>query len=162
MGYYLFVERLLIGGGTGTVFMTKVKMMPSQFESSLLYRPLWGSVWLKSAIYVFNSIGSGLIIQLILSQLIMMAAHHSDISDALSLVRTLPWVVAILKTQLCNCVENWASRWRSNIPGGDTESIFDIRVDGDSLEAWRVILEVRLVRGLHLEFLENGVSQTEM
>ena len=138
--------------------MTKVKMMLAQFESRLLYRSLWGSVRLKSAINVFNSIGSGLIIQLIFSQLIMMTAHHSDISDAFCLVRALPRVVAILETQLGNCVEDGAGRGRSNFPGSYTESIFDIWVNGHSLEAWWVILEVCLVRGLHLELLKDGVS----
>ena len=91
-----------------------------------------------------------------------MAPHHSYVSDALCLVGALPWVVAILEAQLRNCVEDGPGRGCSNVPGGDTESIFDIGVDGHSFEAWRMILEIRLVRGLHLEFLKDGVSQTEV
>lgn len=142
--------------------MTKVKMMLSQFKSRLLYCSLRGSVWLKSTIYVFNSISSCLIIQLIFSQLIMMAPHHCNVSDALSFVGALPWIVAILKTQLRNCVEDGAGRRCSNVPGGYTESIFDIRVDGDSLVAWRMILKVGLMRSLHLKLLKDRVSQTKV
>ena len=59
-------------------------------------------------------------------------------------------------------VQNWAGRRCADLPTCNTEPIFYIGINGNSLKADRWVLEVSLVGGLHLELLENGVSESEV
>lgn len=59
-------------------------------------------------------------------------------------------------------IQNWAGRRCADLPACNTESIFNIGINGNSLEADRWVLEISLVGGLHLELLENGVAEAEV
>ena len=136
--------------------------MLAQLKSRLFNAALGLMIRLNCTIIVFHTVGRSLIIKLIVSQFIVMAAHDSDISDTFSFIHSFPWIFTILICKFSDRVEDRSSRRSADLPARDTEPIFHIGIDSDSFEADRRVLEVCLVRGLHLELLKYGVAQAEM
>ena len=137
-------------------------MVLAKVQSRLLYRPHRLVVGLKHAVVVLHTVCCSLIIKLIVAQLIIMAAHHSLVAKALSFVIARPRVLPIMIGEYSDGVQNWAGRWCAYLPTCNTEPIFYIGINGNSFKADRWVLEVSLVGGLHLELLENGVSESEV
>jgi len=105
---YLFFECALVCGGPSSILTSQFVVVLAKVEPSLLYSALRLVVGLKHAVVVLHTVSGSLIIKLIFTQLIIMAAHHSDVAKALSLVHALPWVLTIMIRKFRDCVQNWA------------------------------------------------------
>lgn len=105
---YLFVESALVRGGASSILTSQFVVVLAKVESRLLDSALRLVVGLKYAVVVLHTVSGSLIIKLILSQLIIMAAHHSDVAKALSLVHALPWVLTVMIRKFGDGVQNWA------------------------------------------------------
>ena len=104
---YLFVESALVRGGASSILTSQFVVVLAKVESRLLDSALRLVVGLKHAVVVLHTVSGSLIIKLIFSQLIIMAAHHSDVAKALSLVHALPWVLTIMIRKFRDGVQNW-------------------------------------------------------
>jgi hypothetical protein len=83
-------------------------MVLAKVQSRLLYRALRLMVGLKHAIVVLHTVCGSLIIKLIFTQFIIMAAHHSFVAKALGFVIALPRVLTIMIREVSDGVQNWA------------------------------------------------------
>ena len=95
-------------GSASSILTSQFVVVLAKVEPSLLYSALRLVVGLKHAVVMLHTVRCSLIIKLIFTQLIIMAAHHSDVAKALSLVHPLPWVLTIMIRKFCDCVQNWA------------------------------------------------------
>ena len=96
--------------------MTEIEMMTIQFSLCVSKRSHGLSVCLKCAIEMLNTFARSLIIESILSKLIVMLPHDTNISDAFLLALSLIRIISSLKRQFCNGFHYWASGWCSNVP----------------------------------------------
>ncbi len=99
---------------------------------------------------------------MIIAKLVVMFSHYSDVLDRLLTILSLVWVFTILERKLCDGIDNGTSGWSADLPVSQTQAVFNIGVNCSSLETRRVILESGFVLGLHLEFLEQGISEAEV
>ena len=94
-------------GGASSILTSQVVVVLPKVESGLLHGALRLVVGLQHAVVVLHTVCGSLIIKLIFPQFIIMAAHHSDVAEALSLVHALPWVLTIMVREFCYGVQNW-------------------------------------------------------
>ena len=96
--------------------MTEIEMMTIQFFLGVSKRSHGLSVCLKCTIEMLNTFARSLIIESVLSKLIVMLPHDTNISDAFLLALSLIRIISSLKRQFCNGFNHWASGWSSNVP----------------------------------------------